>query len=44
MTSSTGDEVFLITQSTNYGFLQRNQNDHQIPTGVIFLTYDPYLS
>lgn len=44
MTSSTGDEVFLITQSTNYRFLQRNQNDHQIPTGVIFFTYDPYLS
>jgi len=44
MTSLTGDEVFLITQSTNHRFQQRNQNDHQIPTEVIFLTYDPYLS
>ena len=44
MTSSTGDEVSLIMQSTNYRFQQRNENDHQIPTGVIFLTYDPYLS
>ena len=39
MTSSTGDEDFLMKQ-----IQQRNQNDHQIPTGVIFLTYDPYLS
>lgn len=45
MTSPTlkkiGDKDFSIQNATNYRFLQRNQNDDETPTAVIFFDIWP---